>query len=881
MLSKASGHANWIPQSREKGLSAYVAAKNQMLRGVCPEHQSEILRFAQDDKRSAQACPEGAARRDDERTLAPYGTGQTTRDDKRPVYALLVCLLCFSLTPRLRGATVSPLSGRGYTVLPAPQKVTLGARDFQFGPDWRLQLSGVQPNDVAVESLKDGLASRFGITLSSPGAVRTGARILRLALAPGSVEIGEAIRQLTDNRAALSEQAYKILLAEDSIVITANAPAGLFYGVQTFLQLLKPSSLPGNPGKAAESLGSATLRYMLPQGEIVDWPDLELRIIYWDDAHHLERLDALKQALRQAAFYKINGFAIKLEGHFQYKSAAPIVEPYALTPSELQELTDYALRYHIQLIPYLDGPAHVAFILKHPEYARLREFPESNYEFCATNPDTYQLLFGMYQDLLDANRSSKYFVLSTDEPYYVGLAKNAQCDEAGRAKELGSVGKLLAEFVTKTAGYLHDRGRTVIFWGEYPLKPEDISSLPPYLINGEVYGPEFDPLFKARGIGQLIYTSTEGEERLFPNYYPLPASRQERLHPAVAESGRVTEMFEHISFTSARQQADLMGAFVAGWADAGLHPETFWLGYATGPAVAWHPSAPEPQELMNSFYTLFYGPGAVQMGRLYQLMSEQARFWEDSWEPVPSSARTPLFGNSYQIFNPPRPEHDQTLPPLPVPSPEFLTLRQPTDWSQENSERLEKAARFLEQNDELLDLLMTNLRRVEFNRYNLEVFLSIARLYRQNLEMLLEMGRVSDFLKSAQAAAARGDAAPALASLDRALDTVERIRQERNTVLQDATATWYKTWLPRVAEANGRRYLDQVDDVKDHVPLRTIDMSYLVYRELLLPMEEWADEVRRIRNHYAQAHQLPVRNDKLEWKDTASRLSREQASEEE
>lgn len=786
--------------------------------------------------------------------------------------ALLVSLL---LVCRSNAATASPLYSRGYTVLPEPQKVTLGARDFQFDAGWRLEAGqGVQPNDIAVESLKDGLASRFGITLSNSSGARAGTRTLRLAIAPGSVEIGEAADR---DRAALSEQAYKILLSEDSIVITANAPVGLFYGVQTFLQLLKPSPLLGSHGKAAESPGSGT--YMLPEGEILDWPDLELRIIYWDDAHHLEHLEVLKQALRQAAFYKINGFAIKLEGHFQYQNAAPIVEPYALTPGELQELTDYALRYHIELIPYLDAPAHVAFILKHPEYARLKEFPESNYELCATNPDTYQLLFGMFQDLLDANRGGKYFVLSTDEPYYVGLAKNAQCNEADRAKELGSVGKMLAEFVTKTAGYLHEHGRTVLFWGEYPLKPEDIASLPPYLVNGEVYGPQFDPLFKARGIRQLIYISTEGEERLFPNYYPLPPS--EHLHPMHAEVGRVTDMFEHISFTAARQQADLMGAFIAGWADAGLHPETFWLGYATGPAAAWHPASPEPQEMMNSFYTLFYGPSAIDMGRVYQLMSEQARFWEDSWETVASSARTPIFGNSDQIYNPPRPEHDQTLPPLPVPSPEILKLFQPTDWSQENSERMQKAARFLEQNDELLDLLTMNLKRVEFNRYNLEVFLSIARLCRQNLEMLLGMGRAADFLKSAQAAAGRGDAARAVAALDNALDTVERIRQERNTVLQDATATWYKTWLPRVPEANGRRYLDRVDDVKDHVPVRTVDMSYLVYRELLLPLEEWAGRVREVRNHYAQAHGLPARNGKLEWKDTSQRISRERPGEEE
>ena len=246
-------------------------------------------------------------------------------------------------------------------------------------------------------------------------------------------------------------------LTPAEVTITGNGPAGLFYGLQTLVQLLKPKD-----GKL-----------WLPEGEIVDWPDLQLRVIYWDDAHHLERLEVLKAAVRQAAFYKINGFSIKLEGHFQYKHAQPIVEPYAMTQAELQELSDYALKYHGQLIPYLDGPAHDAFILKHPEYAGLREFAESNYEFCVTNPDTYKLFYGMFDDLLEATKGSKYLLLSTDEPYFVGTAKNAQCDEVSRARELGSNGKLLAEFVTKTAGYLHERGREVIFWGEYPLEPDD------------------------------------------------------------------------------------------------------------------------------------------------------------------------------------------------------------------------------------------------------------------------------------------------------------------------------------------------------------------------------------------------------------------------
>ena len=790
---------------------------------------------------------------------------------KLPQIALASMSLLAVTGFQARAETASPLFARGYTVLPTPQSVVLSGKDFAIMSGWQLELAaGVKPDDVAVTTLKEELAARCRLAFAESRTTRGGAGVIHLSVAPGSVTIGEAADH---DKASLAEQAYRLVLKPQSILITANAAPGLFYGIETLIQLVRRQDG----------------QLLLPEGEITDWPDLELRVIYWDDAHHLEHPEVLKAAVRQAAFYKINGFSIKLEGHFQYQHAPAMVEPYAMTPAELQELTDYALKYHVQIIPYLDGPAHDAFILKHPEYAGLREYPESNYEFCVTNPDTYKLFYGMFDDLLDATKGSKYFVLSTDEPYYVGLAKNAQCNEADRAKELGSVGKLLAEFVTKTAGYLHDRGKQVIFWGEYPMVPDDIASLPSYLINGEVYGPQYDPVFKAHGIREMVYTSTEGEEQLFPQYYPLPSSEQ--LHPRPSDGGRVQEMADLINFTSLgalssvrpdspkANQADLMGVFIAGWADPGLHPETFWLGYATGPAGGWRPGSPSPEEMMSSFYRLFYGPGAMDMGRLYQLMSQQARFWEDSWESGPSNARTPIFGYSGGVFNPPHYEHDQYLPLLPVPSPDLLRL--PYNWNMENQKRVDLAGKYLAQNDELINLINTNLGRVQFNHYNLEVYLSIAHLYRQNLIMLRELGRISDALTSAQNYAGRNDAGRAVAALDRALGIAENIRQQRNQALIDATATWYKSWYPRVPEANGRKFLDKVDDVKDHQPVRTVDMSYLVYRELLYPLGAWADQVISIRNQYAQEHQLPGRADKLDWKNTSTGISAARTADEE
>lgn len=752
-----------------------------------------------------------------------------------------IVLLIFWAAICALAAPPSPLGARGYAVLPEPQKVTLQGSDFRFGDGWSVQHKGIGADDSAVTSLDEGLKSRYKIASSRTARGGT----VTLLLNPGSVTIGEA---LDPDKQAIAEQAYQIELHPANVTITANAAPGLFYGVQTLLQLIKPRD------------GG----FWLPEGQIVDWPDLRMRQMYWDDAHHLERPEAMRDAIRKAAFYKINGFVLKLEGHFQFRSAPAIVEPYALTPAELQSLTDYGLKYHVQVIPYLDGPAHIAFVLKHPEYAKLREYPDSNYEACAVNPDTYKMYEGLFQDLLDANRGVKYFYLSTDENYYVGLASNPQCDEAARAKELGSVGKLLAEFVTKTAGWLHDHGREVVFWGEFPMKPGDIEALPPYMINGEVYGPQFDPLFKSHGIREMIYVSTQGEERLFPQYFPAPAEQRLHAERRARSITKVQEIARKISTDSARKNATLMGVVNAGWADSGLHPDTFWLGYAAGTAAGWHPGADSTEESTASFYRLYYGWHAADMDRLYRLMCFQAQFWTDSWETGPTKSRKGIWGNSNRIYNPRQPAQDQFIA---LPAAPTADLKYDSTWRTQNAKRLELAAGLLHQNDELLDVLHRNLQQADYNRYTLQVFLSVAQVYRQNLTMLAELGRMDTLLGEAQEAAAKGQAGPAVKALDQVLQLAGTVRKERNAALREVTQVWQQSWYPRVPEANGRKFLHELDDVKDHVGDRTVDLSYVIERELLLPFGDWVNHVRESRNQFAKAHNLARDDRPFDWKD--------------
>jgi hypothetical protein len=268
------------------------------------------------------------------------------------------------------------------------------------------------------------------------------------------------------------------------------------------------------------------------------------------------------------------------------------------------------------------------------------------------------------------------------------------------------------------------------------------------------------------------------------------------------------------------------------------------------------------QELTERFYMSFYGPKSFRMDEVYRLLSNQAEFWNTSWEWEESKHRSPIIGSSGGIFDQPKPAKDQALPPLPVPSAVDLSLNM--DWNSRNKDRLQAAEKAMQENKDLMQLLQENLSRVDDKLYNIQVLRSVAQLCRQNLTMLLDLQRINDLLRLA-ANAASAHPAVAVGLIDQAIDQARRIRDERNEVLQAVTAVWYQDWHPRVAEANGRKYLDQVDDVKDHEPVRTVDMSYLIYRQLKYPLGQWAEAVNNTRNRYGKLHNLPIRSDSLSW----------------
>jgi hypothetical protein len=607
----------------------------------------------------------------------------------------------------------------------------------------------------------------------------------------------------------------------------ANANPGLFYAVQTFRQLLDhPSGL-------------------LPMCTILDWPEYELRCVHWDTKHHQDRLPTLKRFLDQSAAFKVNAVLFELEDKFVYPSHPAIGAPGAFTTSELQELTDYALERHIELIPDVQSPAHLCYVLKHDQFAHLR-CDGSNYQICMDKHEARKLLFEMYDDVCAATRGARYFHVSTDEVYYAGICETRRRPYSPENRSLTWV-----DYANAAHAHLAERGRRVIVWLEYPVLPEHVALLPPDLLNG-VGGVDerLDAASRRRGIRSFQYVSMQGAERLCPNYFGWTDASGKH------HRGRVEAAIEAIS-RSKEQNPDAMGVISAAWDDSGLHNETFWLGWVMTGQAAWCPGT-ATEEAVASFCERFYGRDLTGMVEIYQGLQAGARFYEGTLEALPSRVRpAPRYG--YSAAKQPVPNYDRTMRPPPLPRVGDLAFD--PNFSQRYAVALEQAGQQLTANDRLLAQIHQALVRAARNTYNLEVLLSIARLERTFVEWLLAFGDAEEDLVAAAAAASgekggEGDPHRALKHALTARDRVQAAVDDLYATYSHLKQVWEVSRHEKGRTVDGRAFLHAWDDVKDHHADRRVDLSYLLEAQELMDAPSWLRGLDQALSVYAERNGL-------------------------
>ncbi|MGC4022039.1 MAG: family 20 glycosylhydrolase [Cyclobacteriaceae bacterium] len=188
----------------------------------------------------------------------------------------------------------------------------------------------------------------------------------------------------------IGNEGYLLNVYQDSVSISANQPAGLFYGVQTFLQLLP---------KQIESKSAVTnITWSAPAVSIKDYPRFEWRGLMLDVARHFFTKEQVKQFIDEMVRYKYNRFHWHLtddEGwRIEIKSLPKLTQVGAwraervgrwaefsppttdeprtyggfYTQEEIKEIVQYAKDNFIEVLPEIDMPGHsLSFIASYPE----------------------------------------------------------------------------------------------------------------------------------------------------------------------------------------------------------------------------------------------------------------------------------------------------------------------------------------------------------------------------------------------------------------------------------------------------------------------------------------------------------------------------------
>ena len=725
------------------------------------------------------------------------------------LFAVAVLFLCCGLAFSASDPEVpflTPLRARGFSLIPAPQQVELGARDVVIDNSWSM-VSTIATDDIAVKRLIQGASELHGLAFSGRGEKK-----IVLAVKPGTVS--------GTNDPALNEQGYQIKVTPEIVEITGNSKTGLFYGVQSLLQLMRRD----NAG-----------RLVLPECVIIDWPSLELRFVHWDTKHHQKRMETMKRLIDWHAFFKVNMIAIEIEDKYEYPRHPVIGAPGAYTKAEMQELTRYALEQHIQIVPDVQSPAHMAFVLKHNEFAHLKADLASNYQVCMCEPEAINLIFDMYQDMIDATPGVDYFLVSTDEVYYAGI-----CDKCKRPYNPENRSLAWAEFAVAAHDWLAKRGRRMIAWVEYPLLSKDIALLPPDLINGVMSNNKsFIDVQNKVGIRQLAYSSIQGSESLFSNYF--------------------STNFLGISSTVREGTAagnNPVGSFAAAWDDCGLHEEVFHLGWTTVTQYAWNPYGPTMEQTMADFMDVFYGQSSPDMTSVYRLLTEGAQFFGSGWDQITSKERGPGYGNSNgKGIGTRRTDDILGLPEIP----QEVTLKITPKFSETYRELIVRAESMKIKNDDLVNRLTRYVGQVERNRYNLEVYLSIAYMERYFINTILTLRDAESLMLHAQSSAGEGRAANAVANLVEASNKVGSLIIWSNWMWENLTVTWEKSRYEKGRSVGGRDFVHVLDDVKDHPADRRKGLDYLIAPFQRMNLPGWRNLLNEEINKYAAEHKVPVR----------------------
>lgn len=244
--------------------------------------------------------------------------------------------------------------------------------------------------------------------------------------------------------------------------------AGMFYGVQTLIQILKQAGA------------------WLPCMEIHDYPDMKNRGLYYDVTRsRIPTLEYLKGIADKAAHYKLNQLQLYIEHSYLFENLSEVWrDDTPLTPREIMELDEYCRERNIELVPSIATFGHLYKVLRTKSFSYLCERPElceepfgfvdrmNHHTLDVSNPQSLQFAKNLITEYMALFTSNKFNICG-DETFDLGK---------GRSRELAdTIGtqNMYINFVKELCELLVEKGKTPMFWGDIICKfPEAIQKLP-------------------------------------------------------------------------------------------------------------------------------------------------------------------------------------------------------------------------------------------------------------------------------------------------------------------------------------------------------------------------------------------------------------------
>lgn len=292
--------------------------------------------------------------------------------------------------------------------------------------------------------------------------------------------------KLTD----LGREGYRLTVESNQVLITAPEEAGLFYGLQTFRQLLPSAIFRRSPGVKAD--------WKVPAVEITDRPRFSWRGGHLDVGRHFMPKEDVLKFIDLLAFHKMNtfhwhltedqGWRIEIKKYpkltsvgawrndtmLTYSPPTYTGKPHGgyYTQDDIREVVAYAAARHITVVPEIEMPGHSqAAIAAYPELGNLNE------------PIPVGTKWGVIENVFNVEESTILFlqdVLTEVMALFPGQFIHIGGDECpktqwkasprvqARMKELGlkDEHEMQSWFIRRMDKFLSEKGRRLIGWSE-------------------------------------------------------------------------------------------------------------------------------------------------------------------------------------------------------------------------------------------------------------------------------------------------------------------------------------------------------------------------------------------------------------------------------